>query len=163
MSYRFPLAAVLQVRTLAVEQEERTLARILGELAQLRTALGRAQTDLRQGGTARYQAFSQVPLPAMHLHASYAADADLRDRIGKIEQQLAAFEQLRLQQIAVYQQAYQRREVVASLEKTGRDAWQLGEVRADAKRSDEAFLAKMGRDAREQANSDDLEERESSR
>ncbi len=160
MGYRFPLAAVLQVRKLALEHEERTLTRILGELAQLRAALVRAETDLCQGGSARYQAFSQLPLPAMHLHASYAAETDLREHIRRINQQLTAFEELRLQQIAIYQDAYRRREVLASLEKAGHEAWRLAEARAEAKRSDDAFLARIGQDTRKQADEDNADGQE---
>ena len=147
MAYRFSLAPVLRVRELAAEQEEQTLARIAAEIERLRSAIDRAEADLLQAAAARQQAFASL-LPAMHLHASYAMAQEIRAHGGLLRKQLAAFEELRTQQIARYEEAYRRREVLRSLRDSDRDAWMLAQNRRDGKAADEAFLARRHSEAR---------------
>ncbi len=148
VAYRFSLAPVLRVRELAAEQEEQTLARIAAEIERLRSAIDRAEADLLQAAAARQQAFGASSLPAMHLHASYAMAQELRAHGGLLRKQLAAFEELRTQQIARYEEAYRRREVLRSLRDSDREAWMLAQNRHDGKAADDAFLARRHREAR---------------
>ena len=142
MSYRFPLHAVLRVRELAVEAEERTLQRILAELETLRQALVRTEGELRETAAAREQAFAGEPLPAMHLHGAYAAAAMLRARREALTRQIAVFEDLRQKQVAQYAEAHRGREVLLSLRDSGREAWARTQTRREEKTADEAFLNK---------------------
>ncbi len=146
MGYRFPLSPVLRVCELAVEQEERALARLLAEIEQLRTALARNAAEQRDTGLARQKLLASSALPAMHLHAFHATAQDLRAREQQLRKQLAAFEQLRLEQMARYREAHQRREVLESLRVEGQTAWQTAERRREEKAADEAFLNKFARD-----------------
>ena len=145
MSYRFPLSPVLRVRELAAEQEERTLARILAEIEQLRAALTRNAAEQRDTALARQKILASAALPAMHLHAFHATAQDLRAREQQLRKQLAAFEQLRLEQTARYREAYQKREVLESLRAQGQTAWHAAERRREEKTADEAFLNKFAR------------------
>ena len=148
MAYHFKLAPVLRVRELAAEQEEQTLARIAAEIERLRSAIERAETDLLQAAAARQQAFGASSLPAMHLHAFYAMAQEIRAHGGLLRKQLAAFEELRTQQIARYKEAYRRREVLRSLRDSDREGWMLAQSRRDGKAADEAFLARRHRDVK---------------
>ncbi len=129
MAYRFSLAPVLRVRELAVEQEERTLARVHAEIERLRSGIARAEADLLEAAAGRQQAFAAAALPAMHLHASYAMAQELRARIGLLRKQLVTFEELRRQQVARYEEAYRGREVLAGLREKDRAAWILAQTR----------------------------------
>ncbi len=148
MSFRFPLAAVLRVRELAAEAEERTLARILAELEALRQALAGTEKELREAAEARETAFATAALPAMHLHSSYAATDALRGRQSSLAQQIAALELLRAQQVARYEEAYRRREVLATLRDRERENWLATQGKREQKAADEAFLNKRQRQMR---------------
>lgn len=145
MGYRFALAQVLRVRALAVDEEERTLTRIHNEIAQLKAGVVRAEQELAETAAVRQSTFAQAALPAMHLHTSYAATQAARERGVRLRQQLAAFEELRVQQVARYEDAYRRREALAGLEKAHRAAWDAGQQQRATKAADEAFLAKWSR------------------
>ncbi len=148
MGYRYPLAAVLRVRELAAEQEERTLARILAEIERLHLAMQRNDTELLQAGETRMTAFAPAALPAMHLHALYAAAAELRARGALLRTQLNAFEELRRQQLEKYTEAYRRRELMVTLRDKDRAAWSAARNASEEKAASEAFLARRMRDAR---------------
>ena len=148
MAYRFALASVLRVRELAAQQEERTLARILGEIERLRGAIERSEVELAEAAAGRQQVFAAASLPAMHLHASYAMAQEIRARGGLLRQQLANFEELRRLQIVRYEDAYRRREVLVSLRDKHRDAWVVARTRQEGKAADEAFLARRHRDVK---------------
>ncbi len=142
MAFRFALGTVLRVRELAVEQEERMLARILGEIEALRGALVRTEDELRDSAQVREKAYLVAALPAFHLQGSYAAAAELRVRAARIRHQLTEFERLRVQQIARYEEAYRRRELLSGMEEQSRAAWLLAESKREGKAADEAFLAR---------------------
>ena len=141
----FPLATVLRVRELAEEQEEQALSRILRELESLRTDLQRTEADLLETTNVRNQAFIGTALPAMHLHASYAAAHELRVRSALIRRQLAHYENLRAAQISRYEEAYRKREVLHSLRDEARSAWSLAQGKREQAAADEAFLARFMR------------------
>ena len=145
MAYRFALAPVLRVRELAAEREEQTLARISAEIERLRAAIEQNTRDLLDTSRARQQALASAALPAMHLHASYASAQEMRVRDAALRKQLHAFEQLRVQQIARYQEAYRSREVLVSLQAEQRSAWEAAEAKREAKAADEAFLGRYAR------------------
>ncbi len=148
MAYRFPLAAVLRTRELAVEREEQALARIHAELASLRAALGQTEADLRQSATLRERAFAASALPAMHLHGLYHASTAFRLRRDALREQIAAAEARRTVQAARYGEAYREREVLLSLREKGQDAWQGAQAKREAQTADEAFLNKYARERR---------------
>ena len=145
MRYRFALAAVLQVRELAAEAEERTLARIHAELARLRAALARAEVELRDSGAARLQALGAAPLAAMHLHAAYAAEEGLRARAGALRTQLAAFETLRTEQAARCARTWREAELLRRLRSRSEAAWRAKADKAEAGAAEEAFLLRQPR------------------
>ncbi len=143
MAFRFALGTVLRVRELAVEQEERMLTRILAEIEALRGALVRTEAEARESAQAREKAYLATALPAFHLHGSYAATAELRARAARIRHQLTEFEKLRVQQIARYEEAYRRHELLSGMEAQSRTVWLLAESKREGKAADEAFLARL--------------------
>ena len=142
MPSAFSLRAVLQVRELAVEQEERTLARILHELDRLRRALDHTEAEGVQAARAREHAFTSATLPAMHLHAAYAAADLLRRRAALLRKQIAEFENLRVQQVARYEEAFRRRELLRTLRNHHAEQQRAAENKREAAGADEAYLAR---------------------
>ncbi len=142
---QFSLATVLRVRELAEEQEEQALSGILRELERLRADLRRTEADLVETAAVRNQAFTGNSLPAMHLHASYAAAQELRGRSTLIRRQLAHYENLRVAQVSRYEEAYRKREVLCSLRDEARNAWTLAQAKKEQAAADEAFLARFMR------------------
>lgn len=142
MGYRFGLAQVLRLRALAVDEEERTLTRIHQEIAQLKAGVKRAESELEETAAVRQRSFAQSALPAMHLHASYAAAQAARERAAQLKQQLVRFEELRVQQVARYADAYCRRETLAGLAKAHRAAWDERSERMETRTVEDAFLTK---------------------
>jgi hypothetical protein len=142
MGYRFGLAQVLRLRVLATDEEERTLTRIHQEIAQLKAGVSRAETDLEDTAAVRQRSFAQSALPAMHLHASYAATQAARERAAQLKEQLVRFEDLRTQQVAKYSDAYRKRETLAGLAKAHRAAWDERSERMETRTIEDAFLAK---------------------
>ncbi len=121
------------------------LGRIAAELAALRAALLATESELRGVAQAREQAFCAAPLPAMHLHGSYAASAALRARQDFLQKQIASCEERRVQQVARYEEAYRRREVLLSLRDRAEADWLRAQTKRDEKAADEAFLNKRVR------------------
>ena len=143
MPYRFPLAAVLRIRSLAVEREEQALARVHAELASLRAALTQTEKDLRESASLRERAFAASALPAMHLHGLYHAATAYRLRRDALTEQIAQAEQRRAAQVARYNEAYRERETLVSLHSKGKAAHLQAQAKREAKAADEAFLNKM--------------------
>ena len=142
MSYRFALAPVLRVRELAAAQEEAKLSRIQAEIHALEAALTRNTAEQAQTSRARQSLFAASTLPAMHLHAFHATLEDLRARETQLRRQLSAWEKLRIEQMARYREAFQQREVLATLRTKQQASWTAGERKREAKAADEAFLSK---------------------
>ncbi len=143
MGYRFPLATVLRVRELAAEQEERTLGRIAAEIERLRGLISSNEAELVETARARQQALGSVSLPAMHLQVFYASVEDLRARGALLHKQLARFEELRLQQIVRFEEAYRRREILASLQAEQQHAREAAERKREEQAAGEVYLARF--------------------
>ena len=145
MSFRFPLAPVLRLREFAAEQEEQKLSRIHAEIKAVQAALERNAAEQAQTSRARHSLFAASALPAMHLHAFHATLEALRTRETQLRRQLSAWEQLRLEQMARYREAFKQREVLATLKAEQQAAWAAGESKREGRAADEAFLNKYAR------------------
>jgi hypothetical protein len=144
MSYRYPLAAVLRVRELVAEQEELKLARIHAEIDRIKAGMRQTEVELAQAAETRKSAFATAALPAMHLHALYAATDELHARGALLRKQLATFEDLRRRQVLAYTDAYQKRELMASLREKDRAGWSAERDAMEERAATEAFLARAG-------------------
>ncbi len=150
MAYRFPLEAVLRVRELTVDTEERTLARINAELVQLRAGLVRAEKELIETGSARLHAMQKIAVSAMHLHASYASEDGLRARARAHREQIEKFEALRVTQMQRCAEAWRAREVLRQFRAKSLSEWRTQQTKRETYAAEEAFLMQYARRLREE-------------
>ncbi len=142
MGFRFPLAAVLRLREIHEQREERLLSQILAQIVQAREAIAAIDVQLAQAA-ARRETELRGSLAAADLHAAYGLVAMLKERRQFNEEQLAQFEQLRDKQIKVYRAAHQARELLSNMRKQQRESYLAEQNRQQQKVLDDTFIARM--------------------
>jgi flagellar FliJ protein len=144
MSFQFSLATVLRVRGILEEQEERLLQKILFEITQTREAL--AQTDAAIiGSDAARQDDLFKPFMGRNFHASYGEVEELKQNRERLAEQIAKLEQLRDQQLKVYENARRNREMLTDMREEKRTAYDSDIARLEQKTLDDNFIARRGR------------------
>jgi flagellar FliJ protein len=144
MAYRFPLAAVLRLREINEQREERLLTQILAQVTQAREAIAALDLQIAEAA-ARRETELLERTPAAQLHAAYGMSALLKERKQFTVDQLAQFEQLRDKQIKTYQAAHQAREVLSTMRKKQRDSFLAEQARHQQKALDDMFIARRMR------------------
>jgi flagellar export protein FliJ len=141
MAYRFPLAAVLRLREIHEQREERLLTQILAQVTQAREAIVSLDRQIAEASARRETELLQRT-PAAQLHAAYGMSALLKERKQFTADQLAQFEQLRDKQIKTYQAAHQAREVLSTMRQKQRDSFIAEQARHQQKALDDMFIAR---------------------
>ncbi len=141
MAFRFSLAAVLRLREIHEQREERLLAQILAQVAQARETLASLDVQIAEAAVRRETDLLQRT-PAAELHAAYGMSALLKERRQFTADQLAQFEQLRDKQIKTYQAAHQAREVLSTMREKQRDSFLAEQARHQQKALDDMFIAR---------------------
>ncbi len=144
MAFRFPLAAVLRLREIDEEREERLLTGILTRLGQTRQAIAEIDLALAQVSAWREAALGSA-LPAAELYSFYERRASLEASRRIHQEQLTKLEALRLQQLEVYQRAHRGRRMLADMKAEQKNAWEAGLAHREQKTADDLFLARRGR------------------
>ncbi len=144
MAYRFPLAAVLRLREINEQREERLLGQIHAQIKQWRATLASLQSEL-----ARTQSECESALrggiSAAHLQDAQAMQRSIEERQKFAEGQIVQFTQLRDKQIEVYRSAHQAREVLSTMERDQKAAFSAALARQSQKVLDDTFLARRAR------------------
>lgn len=141
MAFRFSLDAVLRFRESVEHSEEAALLRIVQGIAQ-------AELELRQVAEEQVRLRAQrehdlaLKLPAAHLNQIAMRELELKTVADGLRLRLRQLEAQRVQQLAVYQNARQDREVLTELRKRQRQAHQMEERRREQKTLDNLFLAR---------------------
>jgi flagellar export protein FliJ len=141
MAFRFSLDAVLRFRESVEHSEEAALLRIVQGIAQ-------AELELRQVAEEQVRLRAQrehdlaLKLPAVHLNQIAMRELELKTVADGLRLRLRQLEAQRVQQLAVYQNARQDREVLTELRKRQRQAHQMEERRREQKTLDNLFLAR---------------------
>ncbi len=144
MAFIFPLATLLRLREINVEREERLLGDIQGQIrltAQtlLDLAASRNQEISRRenvlGGTTS----------AAELLLSFERERSLETLQRAAQEQLNKLETLRLQQMSVYQSAYQNKEVLTSLREDQREVFLQARARREQEQMDDNFSSRQSR------------------
>jgi flagellar export protein FliJ len=144
MSFQFSLAAVLRIRVVLEEKEERMLQQILSEIAQTREALVRIEAEIAESDdTRRSEVFKAVI--GHNIHAFYGRLHELKQNRKNLEERLGKLEQLRLMQIAVYETARRNREMLTGMHEEQRSAYDTSLARLEQKTIDDNFNARRGR------------------
>ncbi len=141
MAFRFPLAAVLRLREIHEQREERLLTQILTQMNQARETIVSLDEQIAGAAIAREAALRER-MSVAELHAAYGMEALLKERRAFTEQQLAQFTVLRDKQIQVYQAAHRDREVLSKMWQQQKDAFAADLARREQKSLDDLFLSR---------------------
>jgi flagellar FliJ protein len=144
MGFQFSLATVLRVRGILEEQEERMLQRILFEIAQTREALASTESALEASDAVRREDVFK-PIIGRNLHISYGEIKELKQNRKILEEKIGKLEQLRDQQLKIYEKARRNREMLTDMREEKRNAYDLDIARLEQKTLDDIFISRRGR------------------
>ncbi len=139
MAFCYPLESVLRLRRSLEHQEEQRLLALAAIVARLRAMLDTMQqADVVQ----RRAALDEMEQFSSGAQWQFRAvcDAGALRAIHRVKTQLQEAERQRLEQLKVYQQARQRRELFESLRERQKELYKLNLARRQQQRTDEAFL-----------------------
>jgi flagellar export protein FliJ len=141
MAFRYPLQSILRLRRSLEHQEEQRLfasAAVVNRLRAEIEALQQRDLALRRSALTEMQEFSSGAQMQFRAHGDAAAVRAL----DALKMQLKNAELRRLEQLKVYQQARQRREILESLRERQYEAYQCESARRQQQTTDEAYLAR---------------------
>lgn len=144
MAFQFPLAAVLRVRGILEEREERMLQKILFEISQAQEALARTGAEIA-GSDASRQAEIFKPFLGLNLHASYGEAKELLQTRRNLEEQIGKLKELRDRQFAIYDAARRNREMLTDMREEKRGEYDSDIARSEQKTLDDNYIARRGR------------------
>ncbi len=144
MSFQFSLAAVLRVRGIVEEKEERILQQILSELARTREALALTEARIAEADEAHRANVFKAYL-GRNIHAFYGEINGLKQSRKELEEKIGKLEQLRARQVVVYEAARRNREMLTGMHEEQRSAYESDVARMEQKTIDDNFIARRGR------------------
>lgn len=144
MGFQFSLATVLRVRGILEEQEERMLQRILFEITQTRKALASTESALGALDVARREDIHK-PVIGRNLHASYGEMEELKQNRKNLVEKLGKLEQLRDQQVKIYEKARRNREMLTDMREEKQSSYESDLARLEQKTLDDIFISRRGR------------------
>lgn len=144
MGFQFSLAAVLRVRGITEEQEERLLQKILFEITQTAEAIGNIEKQIAEANAFREGSLGK-PVSGYHLHASYEAIKALKQSKKELEEKLEKLKVLRDKQIKVYEAARRNREMLTDMRETQQAAYETEVARYEQRTLDDNHIARRGR------------------
>jgi flagellar FliJ protein len=144
MSFQFSLDAVLQVRGIIEEQEERMLQNILQEIVQTCKTLAQIEARIAESDAARCSGFF-TPVIGQKIQAAYGELEELKQNRKDFQEKLRKLEELRDRQLIVYSKARQNREVLADMCEDQRRAYELDMEHIGQKVLDDIYISRRGR------------------
>ncbi len=141
MSFRFSLAAVLRLREIEEEREERALTALLRQISEAQDTIRALESQLRELAHARETLLASSQR-ARTVHEAEARKAGLQTAWKTQKQHLSRLEELRLQQMARYQQAHRGRKMLTEVRDAEETAWQAERVRREQATADDVFLSR---------------------
>jgi len=144
MAFHFPLAAVLRVRAIVEEREERMLQRILFEIAKTLELVARTDGVIA-GSDASRRSDVLKPFLGSNFHASYGEVEELKLSRRDLEGKLDKLVQLRDKQLAVYRTARMNREMIADMRDEKRSVYESEMARLEQKAIDDNYISRKGR------------------
>jgi flagellar export protein FliJ len=139
MAFRYPLQSVLRLRLSLERHEEQKLLGLASMVASLRSEIeqfDRARLEARKASTRELAGGSFGSVLAFMI-ASETAAAETR---RKLRNKLADAEKRRVEQLAIYRGARQKREILQGLREKLETAYERESSRHQQQRIDEAFL-----------------------
>ena len=144
MSFRFSLAAVLRLREIEEEREERALTQILRQIGETREAILAIESQLQELARERESSVGSMQLARTLLEAEETRNSLQAVRSSR-EQQLSKLEEQRLQQMARYQQAHRGRKMLTEMRNAQHSRWQAERLRREQSTADDVFLSRRSR------------------
>jgi flagellar export protein FliJ len=144
MSFRFSLAAVLLLREIEEEREERALTQILRQIGETREAILAIESQLQELAHERESSVGSMQLARSLREAEETRNSLQAVRIAR-EQQLSKLEEQRLQQIARYQQAHRARKMLTEMREAQQTRWHAERLRREQSTADDVFLSRRSR------------------
>jgi flagellar export protein FliJ len=144
MAFRFSLATVLRVRESVEQREERALQRIQLEMARVARQIEELNEAVAKAHDAREEALRRT-MPGGELHPmlwQVQAAAEVKKALLVT---LQGLEELRLQQMKVYQAAHRDHETMINMFNEQRDAYEVEQARSQQKYLDDIFMARRHR------------------
>lgn len=144
MGFQFSLDAVLRVRGIQEEREERLLQQILFEISQTQEALVRNEADIAGYDASRSAEMSSTVL-GRNVHLSYGEILQLKEHRKALEAHIEKLQQLRDKQLKIYQLARRNREMLSDMRDDRRVAYDTEIAKAEQKTLDDNYIARRGR------------------
>jgi flagellar export protein FliJ len=144
MGFHFSLNAVLRVRGIVEEREERILQTILHEIAQTRETIAHIEARIAESNAALCAGFLK-PVIGHKIHAVYGELEELKQSRKNCQEKLRKLEELRDKQLLVYSKARQDREVLADMCEKKRKAYESDIAHIGQKILDDIFISRRGR------------------
>jgi flagellar export protein FliJ len=146
MAFRYALQSILQLRCSLERQEEQRLFALASMVGRLRATLeSLQQADLvrRRAELTEMEQFSS----GAQMQFRAVCDTASRFAIQRTASQLREAERLRHEQLQVYQETRQKREIFESLRDRQESLYQREQARRLQQHTDEAYLADTLREA----------------
>jgi flagellar FliJ protein len=144
MAFQFTLAAVLRIRGILEEREERLLQRILFEISQTLENLARTDAEIAGSNVSRRENVFK-PVAGYKLHASYGEVKELKKSRKELEEQIEKLEELRDRQLMVYEGARRNREMLTDMHDEQRTIFDSDTARREQKTLDDNYIVRRGR------------------
>ena len=139
MPFRYPLQSILRLRFSLERQAEQLLFKISGQVLRLRTEI----EELERGELARKRfGLQEVAEGSFGALLQYHQDCEFSvlEKRQVLLHQLQAAELQRREQLSLYQQARQKREILEQVREKQKALYEMELLRRDQQRADEAFL-----------------------
>jgi flagellar export protein FliJ len=143
MAFQFSLAAVLRVRGILEEREERMLQKILFEISQSFEALAQIDAEI-SGSNASRRAEILRPVVGRQIHVSYGEVKELKQKRIDVLDRIEKLEQLRDKQLILYEKARRNREMLTDMRDEKRSAYDSDLARSEQKTLDDNYIARRG-------------------
>lgn len=144
MGFQFSLEAVLKVRGIQEEREERLLQQILFEISQAQEALARNEAELAKSNASRHEEISNTVL-GRNIHILYGEIRQLKENEKTLLARIEKLHELRDKQLKVYQAARRNREMLSDMRDNHLNAYEAETSRAEQKVLDDNYIARRGR------------------
>jgi flagellar export protein FliJ len=144
MAFRFPLATVLRVKESIEQREERALQKIQLEMARMARQIEDLNNAIAKAQVAWQLALTRS-MPGGELKSMLGQVHALGELKKALLNTLHGLEELRLQQMTLYQAAHRDHETLINLSNEQRDVYEVEQARFEQKYLDDIFMARRHR------------------
>ena len=142
MGFRYPFQSILSLRQSLERQEEQRLFAIAALVARLRAQIEQWEDSRKEIRRVASQELIAGSSGAM-LQFATLRDANAAKEQELLQGELVEAEQQRLQQLAVYQKARQKREIFERLRDRQEETYDLAAARREQEEADDSFLIRF--------------------